>query len=104
MRKRQENGELLEPKRDLAIATMSTMGSLFNLAGRQTQGLIESLFELMGIELTVPDHSTLVEKTGKIKRQFAHHSGKSGTTCGGRFDGHQSLRRRRMESTTTWLQ
>jgi hypothetical protein len=27
---------------DLAIATMSTMGSLLNLAGRQTEGFMES--------------------------------------------------------------
>ena len=42
-----------------AIATMSTMGSVFNLAGRQTQGMRSSLFELMRIELTVPDYSTV---------------------------------------------
>ena len=51
---------------DLAIATMSTMGSLFNLAGRQTQGLMESLFELMGIELSVPDYSTVSRRLGKL--------------------------------------
>lgn len=51
---------------DLAIATMSTMGSVFNLAGRQTQGLIESLFELMRIELTVPDYSTVSRRLGKL--------------------------------------
>ena len=85
-------------------ATMSTMGSLFNLAGRQTQGLMESLFELMGVELSVPDYSTLVEKTGKIKHQFAHHLRTRCATCGGGFDGYQSLWRRRMESTSTWVQ
>lgn len=51
---------------DLAIATMSTMGSVFNLAGRQTQGLMESLFELMRIELTVPDYSTVSRRLGKL--------------------------------------
>lgn len=44
---------------DLAIVTTSTMGSLFNLAGRQTQGFMESLLELKGVELSVLDHSTV---------------------------------------------
>lgn len=51
---------------DLAIATMSTMSSLFNLAGRQTQGFIESLFELMGVDLSVPDYSTVSRRLGKL--------------------------------------
>ena len=42
------------------------MGSLFNLAGRQTQGLMESLFELMGVELSVPDYSTVSRRLGKL--------------------------------------
>lgn len=45
---------------DVAIATMTTVKSLFHLGGRQTQGFVESLFNLMGIELEVPDHSTKV--------------------------------------------
>jgi hypothetical protein len=44
---------------DVAIATMGTIQSLFHLAGRQTEGLMESLFTLMGIDVEVPDHSTL---------------------------------------------
>ena len=42
------------------------MGSLFNLAGRQTQGMRSSLFELMRIELSVPDHSTVSRRLGKL--------------------------------------
>ena len=45
---------------------MSTMGSLFNLAGRQTQGFIESLFELMGVDLSEPDYSTVSRRLGKL--------------------------------------
>ena len=37
---------------------MGTIQSLFHLAGRQTEGFLESLFTLMGIGLGVPDHST----------------------------------------------
>ncbi|NET36057.1 MAG: IS5 family transposase [Cyanothece sp. SIO1E1] len=51
---------------DLAIATMSTMGSVLNLGGRQTEGFMESLFKLMGVELEVPDHSTISRRLRKL--------------------------------------
>ena len=51
---------------DSAIATVSTIKSLFHLAGRQAQGFVESLFELMGIELPVPDHSTVSRRLGSL--------------------------------------
>jgi len=51
---------------DGAIALMATVQSLFNLAGRQTEGFLESLFALMGIDLPVPDHSTLSRRLGKV--------------------------------------
>ena len=44
---------------DLAIQTMATLKAVFHQAGRQTAGLVKSLFELMKINLPVPDHSTV---------------------------------------------
>ena len=44
---------------DLAIQTMATMKAVFHQAGRQIVGLIKSIFELMKINLPVPDHSTV---------------------------------------------
>lgn len=44
---------------DLALETMATVQAIYRLAGRQTQGFLQSIFELMKIKLTVPDHSTL---------------------------------------------
>ena len=44
---------------DVAIATFETMKAVYRQAGRQTEGLLRSLFELMGIELSVPEHSTV---------------------------------------------
>src|SRR5689334_6869869 len=44
---------------DLAIETMATLQALYGLAGRQTQGFLQSLFDLMKLDLTAPDHSTL---------------------------------------------
>jgi IS5 family transposase len=51
---------------DGAIALMATVQALFNLPGRQTEGFLESLFALMGIDLPVPDHSTLSRRMGKV--------------------------------------
>jgi hypothetical protein len=51
---------------DVAIATVATLKSLFRLAGRQAQGLVESLFQLMQISLPVPDHSTVSRRLGRL--------------------------------------
>ncbi|MEL6385576.1 MAG: IS5 family transposase [Cyanobacteria bacterium J06626_18] len=51
---------------DLAIATMSTMGSVMHLRGRQTEGFMASLFQLMPVDLPVPDHSTVSRRLGKL--------------------------------------
>ncbi|MEP1075108.1 IS5 family transposase [Leptolyngbya sp. PL-A3] len=51
---------------DLAIQTMATLKALYRLAGRQCQGFLESIFELMGIDLPVPDHSTLSRRLGQL--------------------------------------
>ncbi|MEX0272144.1 IS5 family transposase [Leptolyngbyaceae cyanobacterium UHCC 1019] len=51
---------------DLAIMTMATVKAVYRLAGRQCQGFLESIFELMDIEWSVPDHSTLSRRVGKL--------------------------------------
>jgi len=51
---------------DVAIATMGTIQSVFHLPGRQTEGFLESLFTVMGVELEVPDHSTLSRRLNKL--------------------------------------
>ena len=43
----------------LAILTALTLKAVFRLALRQTEGLIGSVIGLLGLELRVPDHSTL---------------------------------------------
>jgi IS5 family transposase len=52
---------------DLAIETMATVQAVFNLPGRQTQGFLQSLFELMKLDLPVPDHSTLSRRRRKLE-------------------------------------
>lgn len=44
---------------DLAVTVMLTLQAVYNLALRQTQGLMESLVELLEIDLPVPNYSTL---------------------------------------------
>jgi hypothetical protein len=43
----------------MAIMTALTLRTVFGLALRQTEGLISSLIDLLGLDLAVPDHSTL---------------------------------------------
>jgi hypothetical protein len=43
----------------LAILTALTLRALFRLGLRQTEGLIGSILRLLGLELRVPDHTTL---------------------------------------------
>ncbi len=43
----------------LAITTALTLRAVFRLALRQTEGLIASVLHLLGLDLAVPDHSTL---------------------------------------------
>src|SRR5687768_3979142 len=44
---------------DLAITTALTLRAVFHLALRQTEGLIGSVLQLLGLDLPVPDFSTL---------------------------------------------
>jgi hypothetical protein len=43
----------------LAITTALTLRTMFRLALGQTEGLIGSIIRLLGLDLAVPDHSTL---------------------------------------------
>ena len=48
---------------DLAIETALTVGLVFGLRLRQTEGLLTSVLELMGLDLAAPDHTTLSRRT-----------------------------------------
>src|SRR3954471_8754275 len=43
----------------LAITTALTLRAVFRLALHQTEGLIGSILQMLGLDLPVPDHSTL---------------------------------------------
>ncbi|MEZ2223797.1 IS5 family transposase [Rhizobium sp. RCC_161_2] len=44
---------------DLAIETALTLSLVFGMRLRQTEGLLGSVLQLMGLDLAVPDHTTL---------------------------------------------
>ena len=48
---------------DLAIETSLILKVVFHQPLRQTEGLVGSLLELMGLDLPVPDHSTLSRRS-----------------------------------------
>jgi hypothetical protein len=50
-----------------AIMTMACVKFVFHQAGRQTRGLIESIFRLLKVPLSVPDHSTLSRRMSGLK-------------------------------------
>jgi len=51
----------------LAILTALTLRAVFRLALRQTEGLIGSIIGLLGLELRVPDHSTLSRRATTLQ-------------------------------------
>ena len=61
----------------LAIRTALTLRAVFRLALRQTEGLIGSILRLLGLDLAVPDHSTLSRRaeTLEVPRPYASSGG-----------------------------
>jgi hypothetical protein len=51
----------------LAITTALTLRAVFRLALRQTEGLIGSILQLLGLDLAVPDHSTLSRRAETLE-------------------------------------
>ena len=58
------------PIADLAIEAALTIGMVFHLPLRQTEGFLRSLAQLLELDLPIPDHTTLsrrLRKLGKIQ-------------------------------------
>jgi Transposase DDE domain len=51
----------------LAIMTALTLRAVFRLALRQTEGLIGSIIRLLGLDLAIPDHSTLSRRAETLQ-------------------------------------
>src|SRR5829696_3098489 len=52
---------------DLAITTALTLKAVFRLALRQTEGLIGSIIRLLGLDLSVPDYTTLSRRAATLE-------------------------------------
>lgn len=50
-----------------AIVTMVSLKSVFGLAGRALCGFVESIFQLMQVDLRVPDHTTISRRLKRLK-------------------------------------
>ncbi len=61
---------------DVAIETVLTLRLLFHLPLRQAEGFVSSLFQLMGLNLPTPDHTTLSRRARtlniRIKRRTSN--------------------------------
>ena len=95
---------------DLAIQTMATVKAVYRLAGRQCQGFLESIFELMGINLPVPDHSTLSRRLGQLSielpvlpKQSARHVVVDSTGVKVYGEGEWKTRQHGVSKRRTWL-
>src|SRR6478752_5549259 len=51
----------------LAILTALTLRAVFRLALRQTEGLIGSILHLLGLDLAIPDHTTLCRRAETLE-------------------------------------
>jgi hypothetical protein len=51
----------------LAISTALTLRAVFRLGLRQTEGLIGSILRLLGLDLAVPDHTTLSRRAATLE-------------------------------------
>jgi hypothetical protein len=69
----------------LAILTALTLRTVFRLALRPTEGLIGSIMRLLGLDLPVPDHTTLSRRSNGLAvpprpRGFCHSRSRTGAT------------------------
>jgi IS5 family transposase len=52
---------------DAAVLCMATLGEVYRLPLRATEGLLRSLLGLLGLELPVPDHTTLSRRRRSLR-------------------------------------
>ena len=63
---------------ELAIETAATIRLVYHLALRQTEGFLSSVFQLLELDLPVPDHTTIsrrAKKLGKLKFSLPRGNG-----------------------------
>src|SRR6185312_12778824 len=76
---------------DLAILTALTFKAVFRLAYRQTEGLIGSVIGLLGLDLAVPDHTTLCRRAEMLEVPRPKPRGDGAGSGAGRDTGPMHL-------------
>ncbi len=87
----------------LAIATALTLRAVFRLALRQTEGLIGSIIALLGLDLAVPDHSTLSRRAETLEVPRGRPGAEARAPAGGQH-GSEAVGRRRVADREAWHQ
>ena len=88
---------------DLAIQTALMVRLVSALPLRQTEGFLKSILALMGVDLRVPDHTTLCRRQGDLNVDLPVQSRHAPDPLGGGFYRPESVWRRRMEGASTRL-
>src|SRR4051794_349602 len=65
----------------LAILTALTLRAVFRLGLRQNEGLIGSILQLLGLDLAVPDHTTLSRRAATLEVPRPRPTGGPRCTC-----------------------
>ncbi|MCA1693615.1 MAG: transposase [Actinobacteria bacterium] len=116
---------------DLAIQCLPTLRSVYHLTLRATEGFARSLFDLMGVDLPVPDSTTLCRRAAAVRITLPKRAGgplhlvpdstglkvfgegewkarqhakikRHGNTSGPRLDRDENLRRIRQIGRSAW--
>lgn len=95
---------------DIAIETLVIIKSLYHLGGRQATGFVASVFALMGLELPVPDHSTISRRMRKLQVSLpvvdtahARHVVVDSTGIKVYGEGEWKVRQHGVSKRRTWL-
>jgi len=59
---------------DKAIEIMLSLKEIFHLPNRSVEGFVRSLFQMMKIDLAVPDHTTLSKRSKTLKVKLPKES------------------------------
>ena len=60
-----------------AIETAVTLGMVFHLPSRQTEGFLRSLFQLLKLDNDVPDHTTISRRKAKLGKIAFYESART---------------------------
>ena len=89
---------------EVAIQTALTLRLLYHLPLRQTEGFVASVLALMGLDLRVPDHTTLSRRQAGLAVDRPPQRRDQPMHLGRRLDGVESLWRRRVEGASARLE